>query len=83
MIDTFLTARWENLIMANFKVSPEALKPYLPAGVKLDFYQNATYVSLVGFMFKKTSLFNIPIPLLGTFEEINLRFYVTRTEDNT
>lgn len=80
MIDTFLTARWENLIMANFKVSPEALKPYLPAGVKLDFYQNATYVSLIGFMFKKTSLFNIPIPLLGTFEEINLRFYVKRME---
>jgi uncharacterized protein YqjF (DUF2071 family) len=29
-------------------------------------------------MFKKTSLFNIPIPFLGTFEEINLRFYVKR-----
>jgi uncharacterized protein len=29
-------------------------------------------------MFKKTSLFNIPIPFLGTFKEINLRFYVKR-----
>jgi len=82
MADTFLSARWENLIMANYEVNPDLLKPYLPAGVELDYYGNKTYVSLVGFMFKKTRLFNFPIPLLGTFEEINLRFYVKRTEGN-
>jgi uncharacterized protein YqjF (DUF2071 family) len=75
---TFLSAKWENLIMANYAVSPEVLKPYLPKGTELDYYHGETFVSLVGFMFKKTSLFNIPIPFLGTFEEINLRFYVTR-----
>jgi len=80
MKDTFLSARWENLIMANYAVNPEVLNPYLPKGVELDFYHNKTYVSLVGFMFKQTSLFKIPIPLLGTFEEINLRFYVKRVE---
>ncbi len=78
MTDTFLSARWENLIMANYEVAPELLLPYLPKGVELDFYHNKTFVSLVGFMFKKTSLFHIPIPFLGTFEEINLRFYVKR-----
>ena len=83
MIDTFLSARWENLIMANYEVNPDVLKPYLPHGVELDFYNNKSYVSLVGFMFKKTSLFNIPIPFLGTFEEINLRFYVKRVEGAT
>jgi uncharacterized protein YqjF (DUF2071 family) len=31
-------------------------------------------------MFKKTSLFNVPIPFFGTFEEINLRFYVKKIE---
>ena len=79
-METFLSARWENLIMANYEMAPELLTPYLPRGVELDFHENKTYVSLVGFMFKKTSLFNIPIPFLGTFEEINLRFYVKRTE---
>ncbi|MDQ2864505.1 MAG: DUF2071 domain-containing protein [Bacteroidota bacterium] len=83
MTDTFLSARWENLIMANYEVDPDVLKAYLPHGVELDFYNNRTYVSLVGFMFKKTSLFNIPIPFLGTFEEINLRFYVKRVEGDT
>ena len=83
MTDTFLSARWENLIMANYAIDSAVLKPYLPNGVELDFYRNKTYVSLVGFMFKKTNLFNIPIPFLGTFEEINLRFYVKRIEGVT
>ena len=83
MTDTFLSARWENLIMANYEVNPDVLKPFLPQGVELDFYNDKTYVSLVGFMFNKTSLFNIPIPFLGTFEEINLRFYVKRVEADT
>jgi uncharacterized protein YqjF (DUF2071 family) len=80
MTGTFLSARWENLIMANYAVDPDMLKPYLPQGVEIDTYHSKTYVSLVGFMFKRTSLFKIPIPYLGTFEEINLRFYVKRIE---
>lgn len=83
MTDTFLSARWENLIMANYEVDPDVLTAHLPKGIELDYYNNKTYVSLVGFMFKKTSLFNIPIPFLGTFEEINLRFYVKRVEGDT
>lgn len=82
MSDIFLSARWEDLIMANYAIDPELLKPYLPHGVELDFHEGKTYVSLVGFMFKRTSLFNIPIPFLGTFEEVNLRFYVKRVEEN-
>lgn len=78
---TFLNARWENLIMANYAVDPAILQPYLPKGVELDFFEGKTYVSLVGFMFKKTRIFGLPIPFLGTFEEVNLRFYVKRTDE--
>lgn len=81
MPKTFLTARWENLIMANYSVPPEVLKPYLPAGVELDLFNGKAFVSLVGFMFKNTRLFGIPIPFMGSFEEINLRFYVKRIEN--
>jgi hypothetical protein len=80
MLNTFLKANWENLIMANYEVEPSILQPYLPKGVELDFYNHKTYVSLVGFMFKKTSLFGIRIPFFGSFEEINLRFYVRKVE---
>ncbi len=78
----FLKAQWQNIIMANYAVPPQVLQPYLPNGVELDLFNGKAYVSLVGFLFKNTRLFNIPIPKLGTFEEINLRFYVTRKEDD-
>ncbi|PBQ30997.1 hypothetical protein CNR22_04165 [Sphingobacteriaceae bacterium] len=77
----FLNANWDNIVMANYAVPEEVLVPYLPKGCELDLYQGSAYVSLVGFMFKNTRLFQIPIPWLGTFEEINLRFYVTRKEN--
>jgi uncharacterized protein YqjF (DUF2071 family) len=76
----FLKANWENIVMANYEIDPKILQPYLPKGVELDLFEGKAYVSLVGFMFKNTRLFNIPIPYLGTFEEINLRFYVLRKE---
>ncbi len=79
----FLKAKWENLIMVNYQVPSSILEPYLPAGLELDLFENKAYLSLVGFIFKDTRLFNIPIPILGTFEEINLRFYVKRVEGNT
>jgi len=76
----FLKASWEDIIMANYEIDPELLLPYLPKGVSLDLFDGKAYVSLVGFMFKNTKLFNIPIPWFGSFEEINLRFYVQRIE---
>lgn len=78
----FLKANWENIIMANYEIDPKILIPFIPKGVELDLFNGKAYISLVGFMFKKTKLFNIPIPYLGTFEEINLRFYVIRKEGN-
>jgi uncharacterized protein YqjF (DUF2071 family) len=81
MSRTFLKASWENLIMANYEIEPSILEPYLPKGVELDFFNNKTYVSLVGFMFNKTRLFGVPIPFFGSFEEINLRFYVRKVEN--
>ena len=81
MGNAFLRANWENLIMANYEIEPSALAPYLPKGVELDFYNNKTYVSLVGFMFKNTRLFGVPIPFFRSFEEINLRFYVKKVEN--
>jgi uncharacterized protein YqjF (DUF2071 family) len=78
----FLKADWENIIMANYEIDPQILLPYLPNGVEIDLFEGKCYISLVGFMFKNTQLFNIPIPWFGTFEEINLRFYVVRKEGN-
>ena len=56
---TFLKARWEQLIMANYEVPAEVLLPYLPAGVELDLFEGKALVSLVGFMFNKNRIFLI------------------------
>jgi uncharacterized protein YqjF (DUF2071 family) len=80
---TFLKANWENIIMVNYEIDPEILLPFLPKGVELDLFNGKAYVSLVGFMFKNTKIFKVPIPYLGNFEEINLRFYVKRKEGTT
>ena len=79
----FLKANWENIIMANYEIDPKILIPFVPKGVDLDFFNGKCYISLVGFMFKNTKIFNVPIPFFGNFEEINLRFYVKRIEGNT
>lgn len=77
---TFMTARWENLIMANYIIDVAKLQAYLPQGIEIDLYKGKAYVSLVGFLFRDSRIFGVPIPLLGTFEEVNLRFYVKRKE---
>ncbi|MDI9363954.1 MAG: DUF2071 domain-containing protein [Flavobacterium sp.] len=78
----FLTAEWRKLIMANYAVAPNILTPLLPKGTKLDIFEGKAYVSLVGFMFLNSRIFGVPIPFMGSFEEVNLRFYVKRWVDN-
>jgi uncharacterized protein YqjF (DUF2071 family) len=80
MANTFLTAEWRKLIMANYVVAENLLQPYLPAGTELDRYDGHCYVSLVGFLFQNTRLRSVPIPFHRTFEEVNLRFYVQHTK---
>src|SRR6476661_5791076 len=74
----FLSAEWRYLAMLNYRVAPEVVLPYVPAGTSLDLWNGTAYVSVVGFLFANTRVFGIGVPLHRTFEEINLRFYVRR-----
>lgn len=76
MPSKFLTAVWENLVMANYSIDPHILEPYIPYGTKLDYFNGKAYVSLVGFMFKDTRVLGLRIPFHVNFQEVNLRFYV-------
>ena len=82
MAKPFLTAEWRKLVLANYAVNPHILEPYLPKGTVLDFWQNNCYVSLVGFMFVNTKVKGIKVPGHINFEEVNLRFYVKRTDEH-
>ena len=74
----FLTARWEDLIMANYEVDPQILVSRVPHGTELDLNDGRCFVSLVGFMFRDTRVLGIPVPWHINFEEVNLRFYIKR-----
>ena len=77
----FLTARWQDLIMANYEVDPSLLVSRVPAGTQLDLQDGKCFVSLVGFMFLDTRVLGLPIPFHVNFEEVNLRFYNKREAD--
>src|SRR6186997_297859 len=74
----FLSAEWRDLLILTFRVEPDVLAPYIPAGTSLDPFEGETLVSLVGFRFLDTRVRGVPIPGHRNFDEINLRFYVKR-----
>jgi uncharacterized protein YqjF (DUF2071 family) len=74
----FLRARWVNLAMVNYEIEPDLLTRYVPAGTELDNWNGKTFVSMVGFLFEKTSVLGMPALFHRNFEEVNLRFYVRR-----
>ncbi|MEK7723183.1 MAG: DUF2071 domain-containing protein, partial [Acidobacteriota bacterium] len=58
----FLTAKWHNLVMANYVVEPSLLQNRVPKGTSLDFHDGKLFVSLVGFMFLDTKVLGISVP---------------------
>ena len=78
----FLTAKWTDLIMANYEVDPSLLADHVPVGTTLDLYKGKCFVSVVGFMFRDTRVLGVPIPFHTDFEEVNLRFYTRRTMES-
>jgi uncharacterized protein YqjF (DUF2071 family) len=67
--------------MANYPVDPVILRPYLPAYTELDEWKGETYVSLVGFMFRRVRVKGLRVPYHTEFPEVNLRFYVRHQQD--
>lgn len=79
----FLRTRWESLVLANFACPADVLEPLVPAGTNLDAWQGIVLLSLVGLMFRDTRVLGLGVPGHRTFEEVNLRFYVTRSPPGT
>lgn len=78
----FLTAEWRKLAVINYEIDPKILEKYLPNGTELDFYNEKCLVSLVGFMFLNTKVIRLSVPFHRDFEEVNLRFYVRKWEND-
>ena len=68
-------------MLANYEIDPAILQPFVPKGTTIDTFEGKVYVSLVAFLFEKTSVLGIPAIGHRTFEEVNLRFYVKPDKD--
>jgi uncharacterized protein YqjF (DUF2071 family) len=76
----FLTAEWRNLILANYAVPEDLLRPLLPPGLELDRWEGKCYASIVAFQFAHTRVLGVGWPGFRNFPEWNLRFYVREGE---
>lgn len=74
----FLTANWRNLVMLTYEIDPEVLQAYVPQGLSLDQWDGKCLISVIGLQFLNIRMLGVPIPLYGSYPEINLRFYVRR-----
>lgn len=76
----FLSATWRFLAMLNYEIDPAVLRPHLPGGLVVDTWQGRAFVSMVGFLFLDTRVLGVAIPWHRNFEEVNLRYYVRRSD---
>ena len=75
----FLTAKWHDLVMANYEVAPEILAGRLPNRAFRSIFLKANVLFPSSRLCFWTRVFSaVPVPFHINFEEANLRFYVKR-----
>lgn len=68
---------WADIAFANWRVSPEILRPLIPSELELDLHEGAAWISLIPFEMRDCDFRGVPpLPGLGTFLECNVRTYV-------
>ncbi len=69
--------RWHDLLFAHWEVSPDQVRPLVPAELELDLFQGRAYVAVAPFhMSGIRARFFPPLPRLSHFPELNVRTYV-------
>jgi uncharacterized protein YqjF (DUF2071 family) len=68
---------WERLLFLHWPVAPASLRALVPAGLELDVYDGAAWVSLTPFTIRGMRPPFLPtLPGLGDSHELNVRTYV-------
>jgi uncharacterized protein len=76
-----MAQQWDNLLFCHWRVRPEALRPLVPAGLRVDTFDGSAWLSLVPMRMAEIHYRGMPgVPGLDDFPEMNLRTYVTRDD---
>lgn len=71
---------WRNLLFAHWPVSPAVLRPLVPRQLELETFDGDAWVGIVPFELSGLSLRRAPHRMQLTFQELNVRTYVTRQD---
>jgi uncharacterized protein YqjF (DUF2071 family) len=69
--------KWRDLLFIHWPISPESLRPLIPAPLELDLFEGTAYVGLVPFTMTGVRPVGLPaVAGLSNFHETNVRTYV-------
>jgi uncharacterized protein YqjF (DUF2071 family) len=69
---------WLDLLFAHWRIDPEALREVVPPQLPLDIHEGCAWIGITPFLVRGLRLRGtLPVPVLSTFAEINVRTYVT------
>lgn len=69
--------QWLDLLMAHWPISPEVLQPHLPSPLTPDVAEGSAWITVVPFAARQRIRGLPALPGLRTFNELNVRTYVT------
>jgi uncharacterized protein YqjF (DUF2071 family) len=69
---------WDDLLFAHWRVDAAALRKLVPAGLRVDEHDGSAWLGVTPFVLNNFRLRGmLPLPVVSSFPEINVRTYVT------
>jgi uncharacterized protein YqjF (DUF2071 family) len=69
---------WRDLLFAHWRLPAEQIRPFIPAPLAMDTFQNQAWLAVVPFRMQGVRFrFAPPVPGTSGFPELNVRTYVT------
>lgn len=76
-----MTQEWHDVLFLHWRIAPQLVQPHIPKELQLDLYEGQAWMSIVSFKAKYTRPRLLPpIPIAGTYLELNVRTYVKYKE---
>ena len=74
-----MTQSWHDLLFAHWPVSVRELRERVPAGLEIDLFDHQAWIGIVPFRLTNVApRFSPNVPFVSSFNELNVRTYVTR-----
>lgn len=79
----FIRQHWGGVSFLHWRVDSARVAPLLPPGTRPDEFDGSSWVGLIGFLLSRHRFLPLPpVPVLGTFVEVNVRLYSVDREGN-